>query len=164
MVNHDESESSRTPVRGDASAGMAPANPERAYRYGYVDGWTDGMTRFRELMLDDRMSRQAAYDACWSHWHRELFEWYDGFRQALTADSPLTPTEPEQPHVSRRRGYRDGWIEALDAMWDLMFSNNMTREPAHARCREHLEAALRPWRDGDCSQMVVPPPLPRRRA
>ena len=163
MATRGAGDPAGAPALGDVPEGGTRDNPESAYRRGYVDGWVNGMDRFHGMMLDDRLSRQAAYDACWSYWQRELFEWYDGFREALTADNPLTPTEPERPQVSRRRGYRDGWIEALDAMWDLMFANNMTREPAYARCRQHLEDELLPWRDGDCSQLVIPPPLPRRR-
>ena len=158
MVSEDRDEPAGMPANANV-----PNDPERAYRCGYAEGWADGMNRLRELMLNDMLGRQAAYDACWSYWHRELFEWYDGFRQALTADNPLTAPDPEQPEVSHRRGYRDGWIEAIDAMWDLMFANKMTREPAYARCREHWEKVLCAWRDGDCSQMVIPPPLERRR-
>ncbi len=164
MASQDQGGPTGTSVLGNVPEGGIPDDPERAYRCGYVDGWAGGMNRLHEMMLSDRLSRQAAYDACWSYWHRELFEWYDGFRQALTADNPLTPPQPERPRVSHRRGYRDGWIEALDAMWDLMFVNNTTREPAYARCCEHLDEALRAWRDGDCSQMVIPPSLERRRA
>jgi len=162
MASEDREGPAHAPTVGDTAAPATSSEPEHAYRHGYCQGWEAGIGRLRNLMFDDMLSRQAAYDACWSYWHRELFEWYDGFRHALTSEHPLTAPEPEAPNVSRRRGYRDGWIEGIDAMWDLMFAHGMTREPAHARCREHLEQALNPWRDGDCGTMVIPPPMERR--
>lgn len=53
--------------------------------------------------------------------------------------------EPEPAEHAYRRGYRDGWIVATNAMHDLMFADRFTRQAAYDRCWDHWEKALYLW-------------------
>ena len=44
-----------------------------------------------------------------------------------------------------RRGYRDGWVQAIDALHDLMFQEHASREEAYYLAWEHWEGALLEW-------------------
>lgn len=46
-----------------------------------------------------------------------------------------------------RTGYRHGWVEAIDAMFDLMTEKRLSRDEAHRILWEHWERALSEWED-----------------
>jgi hypothetical protein len=63
-----------------------------------------------------------------------------------------------------RRGYRDGWIEALNQLQELVKEDRVGFDQAHTRCYEHWEAALDAWEHGpDASRDALPPRVPRGR-
>lgn len=69
----------------------------------------------------------------------------------------LTNEEREREY---RRGFRDGWVIAIDANYDLMFKSKMTREAAYNKLWNHWEKGLWDWLHGDCSAMIMPPGSP----
>jgi hypothetical protein len=56
-----------------------------------------------------------------------------------------------------RRGYRDGWIQGVGAMSDLMTDRQLPREAAYDICWHHWQTTLLPWLVSDCSRMALPP-------
>ena len=60
-----------------------------------------------------------------------------------------------------RRGYRDGWIQAVLAMRDLMFQDRLSRQTAYDACYDFWEAQLLEWMRDDCSHMALPPGIER---
>jgi len=54
----------------------------------------------------------------------------------------------ELPEIWFRGGYCMGWEAALDALRKLIDT-----------CDDHLEQALEPWADGDCSFAADPPEM-----
>lgn len=50
-----------------------------------------------------------------------------------------------QQEETYRRGYRDGWIQAINAMQELMFERGVSRGKAHKTCWDHWEEALFEW-------------------
>ena len=137
----------------DALKELPARHPEAAYRRGYADGWAGAIDAMRELTFQDGLSSQAAHDACWSHWRHALFEWYD---------QSSKETRPERVAAAYRRGYRDGWAEGTDAIWDLIFARGMSRQASYDACREHWRDELCQWARGDYTKMVVPPSLQRK--
>lgn len=142
-----------TPSVYDVLKELPARHPEAAYRRGYADGWAGAIDAMRKLMLQDGLSSRAAYDACWSHWRSALFEWYD-----------RSSRDPRSQNVGAayRRGYRDGWAEGTDGIWNLIFANGMRREASYDACREHWQNELCEWAQGDYTQMVLPPALERK--
>jgi hypothetical protein len=76
----------------------------------------------------------------------------------LSEIPPLTDAEMAAAEEGYRRGYRDGWIQAVGAMWDLVANRRLTPQAAHDVCWRHWETTLLPWAWDDCSRMVLPPP------
>jgi len=126
--------------------------PEAAYRRGYGDGWLGAIDAMRGLMFEDGLSSREAHDACWNHWRNALFEWYDRTSRKI---------KPESPAAAYRRGYRDGWAEGTEAMWDLIFTRGLRRHEGYAACQEHWRVELCEWAQGDPTKMVLPPVLQR---
>lgn len=56
--------------------------------------------------------------------------------------SPEQETEREREY---RRGYCDGWIAALDDMYDAMFNGRLSRQKAFDVLWEHWRAKLMEW-------------------
>jgi len=71
---------------------------------------------------------------------------------------PSLPREQVKEH-EYRRGYRDGWIQAIYAMSDSMFQRHLSRQAAFDACYEHWERALRDWEKSDLTQKTWPPDL-----
>jgi len=139
----------------DALEKLPASHPEAAYRRGYADGWAGAIDAMRMLMFQDGLSSRAAHDACWNHWRNALFEWYD---------QSSKEAKPEGMGAAYRRGYRDGWAEGTDAMWDLIFASGKGRHVSYGVCRDHWRDQLCEWAQGDYTKMVVPPVLARKRA
>lgn len=58
----------------------------------------------------------------------------------------LSEVLPEDTHEQTyRRAYRDGWVQAIETMHDLMFSKGMARQEAYDRCWYHWEHHLLTW-------------------
>jgi hypothetical protein len=57
----------------------------------------------------------------------------------------LTDAEVVLAEGEYQRGYRDGWIQAAEAMGDLMSNRQLTWQAAHAICWRHWETTLLPW-------------------
>lgn len=85
--------------------------------------------------------------------------------ELMAADfTPKTPEELEEFRESEyRRGYRDGWVQAIDAMFDLIQDKDLPASSArkvyqaYHRCWVHGERALWEWALGDCSKVEWPP-------
>ncbi|MGI8854453.1 MAG: hypothetical protein ACR2JW_01755 [Thermomicrobiales bacterium] len=77
-----------------------------------------------------------------------------------TPDSPLR-TSPlnlfEQAESAYRRGYRDGWVQAMDAFHDLL--PRWGREGAYSACWNFWLRALCRWVKDDCTRARLPPPF-----
>jgi hypothetical protein len=56
-----------------------------------------------------------------------------------------------------RRGYRDGWIQGVGAMSDLMADRQLPWEAVYDICWHHWQTTLLPWLVRDCSRMALPP-------
>ncbi len=65
--------------------------------------------------------------------------------------------EPESPEESYRRGHQDGWVEALNAIGELMFKKRYSRDRAHELCWNHWITELYDWVNGNCEERTVPP-------
>ena len=141
-----------TPSVYDVLQELPARQPEAAYRRGYVDGWAGAIDAMGGLMFQDGLSSREAHDACWSHWRNTLFEWYDRSSRETKAES-LAP--------AYRRGYRDGWAEGTDAMWDLISVGGVSRQASYDACRGHWRGELCAWAQGDHTKMVLPPALQR---
>lgn len=76
---------------------------------------------------------------------REILEWQDS-----------RPVK-EQLEENYRRAYRDGWVQAIGAMWDLMFERRLSRQAAFDACYDVWQNELLEWEHGDCSRMELPP-------
>ena len=57
----------------------------------------------------------------------------------------LTDAETALAESEYRCGYRDGWIQAVRAMYDLMSNRQLTWQAAYAVCWRHWETTLLPW-------------------
>ena len=154
MMNRDLSLGGRfaTPSVHEVLEELPEKHPEAAYRRGYVDGWVGAIDAMRELMFQDGLGSRAAHDACWNHWRNTLFEWYD--RSAKEAQT-------ESPAAAYRRGYRDGWAEGTDAMWDLISVRGVGRQASYDACRQHWQEEMCVGAQGDYTRMVRPPRLHR---
>ncbi len=65
-----------------------------------------------------------------------------GYKGSTWADIP-----PETAELGYRRGYCDGWVQALDAMHDLLFKGRMSREEAYEYLWEYgVNGPLADWR------------------
>ena len=62
----------------------------------------------------------------------------------------------EQCERAYRRGYRDGFIEAVNAYYDLM-RTRLSKNEAYSRCWDHWEKMLAEWETGNCSGLKLPP-------
>ena len=57
-----------------------------------------------------------------------------------------------------RRGYRDGWVQAIQATEEFMLERNLPRELVLASLWEFgVTGALVDWLRGDCRKMVLAP-------
>jgi hypothetical protein len=77
----------------------------------------------------------------------------------LSQIPPLTDAESGMVEEAYRRGYRDGWIQAAETMYDLMSDRQLPLQAAHDTCWNHWMTTLLPWRLGDRSQMISPPAM-----
>ena len=87
-------------------------------------------------------------------------------RQGFMTLEDIRRYEEQKPVEERleknyRRGYRDGWVQAVLAMGDLMFQGKLTRQAALDTCYEFWNKQLFDWMRGDCSRMVLPPNVER---
>ncbi|MCP4540398.1 MAG: hypothetical protein GY832_24940 [Chloroflexi bacterium] len=64
---------------------------------------------------------------------------------SLSQIPSLTDAETALVESEYRCGYRDGWIQAVGAMCDLMSNRQLTWQAAHAACWRHWETTLLPW-------------------
>jgi hypothetical protein len=64
---------------------------------------------------------------------------------SLSQIPSLTDAETVLAEGEYRCGYRDGWIQAVGAMCDLMNNRQLTWQAAHAVCWRHWETTLLPW-------------------
>ena len=69
-------------------------------------------------------------------------------------------SEPIQAEEEFRRGYTEGWEEAIKAVYDLIHFKDLNYQEAYDWCADHHNDTLEPWRDGDCSNHEPPPELP----
>ncbi len=86
----------------------------------------------------------------------------EGLYQDYATAEDIQRLEERRPIEERlegeyRRGYRDGWIQAVLAMHELMFRKGLNRQAAYDACYDFWEAELLEWAAGDCSQTVWPP-------
>ena len=67
--------------------------------------------------------------------------------------------EPDEPgqEAEYRRGYRDGFIEALNALEHQQRRGGWQR--AHDAAYSHWEGPLAEWARGDCTTLVLPPQM-----
>jgi hypothetical protein len=56
-----------------------------------------------------------------------------------------------------RRGYRDGWIQGIGTLSDLIADRQLPWEAAYDICWYHWQTTLLPWLVSDCSRMALPP-------
>jgi hypothetical protein len=77
----------------------------------------------------------------------------------LSQIPPLTDAESSLAEEAYRGGYRDGWIQAAETMYDLMSDRQLPLQAAYDACRNHWVMTLLPWRLGDCSRVVSPPAM-----
>ena len=79
----------------------------------------------------------------------------------LTLEDAFAEREPRTDYHEQeyRRGYRDGWVMAADAMHDLMFAERLPRQTAYERCWDH-GYTLTKWFGSDCTKLVLPPRVP----
>ncbi len=64
---------------------------------------------------------------------------------SLSQIPSLTDAETALAESEYRCGYRDGWIQAVGTMYDLMSNRQLTWQAAHAVCWRHWETTLLPW-------------------
>jgi hypothetical protein len=64
---------------------------------------------------------------------------------SLSQIPSLTDAENVLAEGEYQRGYRDGWIQATEAMCNLMSNRQLTWQAAHAICWRHWETTLLPW-------------------
>jgi len=64
---------------------------------------------------------------------------------SLSQIPSLTDAETALAESEYRCGYRDGWIQAVGAMCDLMSNRQLTWQAAHAICWHHWKTTLLPW-------------------
>lgn len=79
--------------------------------------------------------------------------------QIFTLADAYKEREPESAEAAYRRGYCDGWIQAVEAMHDLMFDRRLSRQAAYEQAWDHWQGALAKWRHGDTSAVVWPPAI-----
>lgn len=70
----------------------------------------------------------------------------------------------EYREMTYRRGYADGWIVAIEAMWNLMVPGRCSRSDAYDRCYDHYMQALGEWKRGPWTKEDWPPRCPVKRA
>jgi hypothetical protein len=71
------------------------------------------------------------------------------------------PVAPERAEGAYRRGYCDGFIVAMDLIWELMFMQKRTRQEAYDLAVGFHQHDLTDWLSAckdDC-EMVLPPQL-----
>ena len=72
------------------------------------------------------------------------------------------PSSDEMEEVYYRKGYRDGWIEAAQAMEGLLTRLGVRPAQAFQEMEQQWRWELRKWAVGDCSARVEPPRLHMR--
>jgi hypothetical protein len=68
-----------------------------------------------------------------------------------------TLPRPQYTELVYRRAYRDGWVEALLTIHELMFREDLKRRAAYDACWRHWEGALAEWLHSDPKKPGVPP-------
>jgi hypothetical protein len=84
----------------------------------------------------------------------------DGDRTGPQRLSQIPPPTDDQAALAEdgyRRGYRDGWIQGVGAMSDLMADRQLPWEAAYDICWHHWQTTLLPWLVSDCGRMALPP-------
>jgi len=81
----------------------------------------------------------------------------------MTGDELMTEAEREMRERPRevmeseyRRGYRDGFIEAVNAMADL-FQRRLSKQATYDLLFDHWEGDLLLWTHGACDEKKLPP-------
>jgi len=72
------------------------------------------------------------------------------------AEREMRERPREVMEAEYRRGYCDGFIEAVNAMADL-FQRGLSKQAVYDRLFDHWEGDLSRWEQGDCGKMVLPP-------
>lgn len=65
--------------------------------------------------------------------------------EILGSEDLLTEVPPECGEHAYRRGYRDGWRQAIDAVWTAMFERGYTRQDAYDVACDHADGPLAEW-------------------
>lgn len=60
-----------------------------------------------------------------------------------------------------RRGYRDGYIQAVTRFYELMFEHRLSRDNAYDALWTHWERALSAWEMADDGSVILPPECPK---
>jgi hypothetical protein len=82
----------------------------------------------------------------------------DPTRPLPLSQIPLpTDAEAALAEDGYRRGYRDGWIQGVGMLSDLMVDHQLPWEAAYDICWHHWQTTLLPWLVSDCSRMALPP-------
>jgi len=58
-----------------------------------------------------------------------------------------------------REGYCEGWVQALDTIWDLMVKRGLSIQAATDLLYDHHQQKLTEWMSGDWSRTIEPPQL-----
>lgn len=76
-----------------------------------------------------------------------------------TSDELLDAKFPNAEGEEReyRRGYCDGWEEAISQIEGLLLYAEVPRRAALDMMKSHLRDRLTPWQFGDCREEVTPP-------
>jgi hypothetical protein len=76
--------------------------------------------------------------------------------QRLSQIPPPTDDQAALAEDGYRRGYRDGWIQGIGTLSDLMADRQLPWEAAYDICWHHWQNTLLPWLVSDCSRMALP--------
>ncbi len=84
------------------------------------------------------------------------------FRLYTLAELRAMP--PESRERAYRRGYADGWVQGIGAMWDLMFGRRLTRKAAYQAAWDFWQDELGAWRrQAPKDRLILPPGLDVKR-
>lgn len=97
----------------------------------------------------------------WDEQHLRDLDAY-GLRLHAASLNEFSETHPpESGEHGYRRGYGDGWLYAVEMLWNLLHGEGLTLEEAYQVMRQFGTAhgPLRKWAAGDCREMELPPNL-----
>jgi hypothetical protein len=130
-------------------------------RAGYVDGYGAALDAFAVVLHEPGITPGRAMKRVEDHLLYQLDPWIDDLDDALL---PVFDAEAGAQFVSSRpyrRGYLDGWDDAIQAMAVLLDGYHTSASVALALAYQHVAACLRPWRDQP--DPVAPRPAPLER-